>query len=368
VPSIPPSPARAPLLPPRKGIHTTTAGNMADRAGQMLPPETTSKSANAMAGPSRSRLGDGQGRPAYSPASPPLPSRDNMGNIRGRLAAWTANAGSNSGFSRSESSATLSSSAPSAPSAFDRAQQRLPSSAQKVLGHAGSAVQKGWAGFRARGVGGSISNMSALGAAPQSGSSVSAGMSRKSSRDRAGMPPPQSSPDRGDGPFFDEGVILRKGGDRVGKVFGRDVSEAGRAWGVVDAGTTKEGEADHERRRRACLPAVVVRAVEYCGSYFALDQGLADAEQWRSGVLRRRASSASVGAAATSQGSAKNSMLVSDRHGDVKTQALNGIQGRTSTSEIVILATSTRMPCPVSSSRTSGNVCQTSGMIGRVSG
>ncbi|RSH94722.1 hypothetical protein EHS25_004527 [Saitozyma podzolica] len=274
MPSIPPSPARAPVLPPRKGIQTSTVGNLADRAGQMLPPETTGKSANATAGPSRSRLGDGQGRPAYSPASPPLPSRDNIGNIRGRLAAWTANAGSTSGFSRSESSATLSSSAPSAPSAFDRAQQRLPSSAQKVLGHAGSAVQKGWAGFRARGVGGSISNMSALGAAPQSGGNVGAGMSQKSSRDRAGMPPPQSSPDRGDGPFFDEGVILRKGGDRVGKVFGREVSEAGRAWGVVDAGTTKEGEANHERRRRACLPAVVVRAVEYLEIWGPKEEGI----------------------------------------------------------------------------------------------
>src|SRR4051794_12951124 len=39
------------------------------------------------------------------------------------------------------------------------------------------------------------------------------------------------------------------------------------------------------------------------------------------------------------------------------------MQGRIWISEIVIPATSTHMPCPVSSSRTFGNVCRACGMI-----
>jgi hypothetical protein len=263
MPALPATKASPPELPLRNGIHVSTAVGLAERAnvGKMLPPELPSKSyANATAGPSRSRLGEGQGRPAFSPAPPSLPSRENIHNIRGRLAAWTSAAGSSSSFSRSESSSTLSS---SAPSAFTQAQQRLPSSAQKVLGQAGSAVQKGWAGLRARGVGGSISSISGVSGkrdGSEPGSSWGNGVSRKSSRDHSLSAAMQ---ERGDGPFFAEGVVLRPGGEKTGRVFGRDITEAGRAWGVVGAGSTIDGESEWERRRRACLPALVVRAVAY---------------------------------------------------------------------------------------------------------
>ena len=259
-----------PALPPRKGL----IGE-----GAMPPPDMPRRSsyANVAAGPSRSKLGDGEGRPAFSPASsstqgraapPPLPPRDNVGNIRNRLTAWTqAAAQSSSGFVRSESSSSIASLA--TPPSTQGGSQRVPSSAQRVLGHAGNAVQKGWAGFRARGVAGSISSMSGLAQSGRRGSmepspSWSSGLNRRGSRDRtrsADVDLARSS--GGDGPIFEDGVILRAGTSRIGRVFGRDLREAGRAWGVDGAASAVEGVSEYERRRRACLPAIVIRTSAY---------------------------------------------------------------------------------------------------------
>lgn len=67
-------------------------------------------------------------------------------------------------------------------------------------------------------------------------------------------------PLEGPGPVFVEGVIRRKGDGRTGRVFGRELVDVGKAWGVVDVDV--EGD-EMETRRRACLPALVVRAVDY---------------------------------------------------------------------------------------------------------
>lgn len=239
----------------------------------MGPPQMPRRSSYAYAtagsagsGSSRSQLGEGQGRPAFSPAPPPLPSRENVGNIRTRLAAWTSAAQSTSsfsGFTRSESSSSIASNATSSSTVPS---QRVSGSAGRVLGHAGSAVQKGWAGLRARGVTGSISSMSQLATTGRRGSmdpsgSWSSGLNR-GTRDRAqgaDMEFPLN-----DGPIFVEGVVLRPPGQRSGRVFGRDLRETGRAWGVYGAGSEEAGLDEYEQRRRACLPAVVIRVVEYC--------------------------------------------------------------------------------------------------------
>jgi len=263
----------------------------------MGPPQAPRRSSyanvTAGAGSSRSQLGEGQGRPAFSPAPPPLPSRENVGNIRTRLAAWTSAAQSTSsfsGFTRSESSSSIASTATS-PSSMPS--QRVSGSAGRVLGHAGSAVQKGWAGFRARGVAGSISSMSQLATSGRRGSldpssSYSSGLNR-----RAG---PEMEFPLNDGPIFLEGVILRPPGQRSGRVFGRELRETGRAWGVYGAGSVEEGLEEYEKRRRACLPAVVIRAVEYREFDESIfKHALADSK-WRNGVRKKKASSESVDA------------------------------------------------------------------------
>ncbi len=261
-----------PGLPPRKGSMAASAVSLSDQAQgrSMLPPDIPSRTSYATvaaAGPSRSRLGDGHGRPAFSPSTgPPLLPRENVGNIRNRLAAWTAAAQSTSSFSRSESSTSLAST--SAPSAFTQAQQRLPSSAQKVLSHAGSAVQKGWAGLRSRGVGGSISGISSLNPSGRRGSmepsgSWSSGLARGASRDRSQSANYDLRSGASDGPIFQDGVVLRAGGDRTGHVFGRDLVEVGRTWGVVEATNPDDGGSEWDRRRKQCLPALVVRSVDY---------------------------------------------------------------------------------------------------------
>lgn len=278
-PSLPSSTSLPPALPARKNSGSPFGGSIAEHASDspgMAPPEvprrTSYAAVTATAGPSRSRLGEGQGRPAFSPTisgAPPLPPRDNIGNIRGRLAAWTSAAQSTSSFSRSESSASLAST--SSPSLIH---QRVPSSAQRVLGTAGTAlgtagtaVQKGWAGFRARGVTGSISSMSGLAQATRRGSmepsgSWNTGLGRRGSWDRTQSDNHDAR--SSDGPIFVEGVVKRAGSVRSGKVFGRDLVECGRAWGVVNAVAELEGESEWDRRRKQCLPAVVIRAVDYC--------------------------------------------------------------------------------------------------------
>ena len=291
-----------PNLPPRKGGSLgSTAESLSELAeeGSMLPPDVQRKSSYATvvaSGPSRSRLGDGQGRPAMSPPSaPPLPSRDNVGNIRGRLAAWTSAAQSTSSFYRSESSTSLASTSGS--SAFTQAQQRIPSSAQKVLGHAGSAVQKGWAGLRARGVAGSISGMSSLSSSGRRGSmepnsSWSSGYPVGISRDRSQSANFDLRTNASEGPTFQDGVILRKGGERTGRVFGRDLVEAGRTWGVSEMTDLGDDVSEWDRRRKQCLPAVVIRAVEYCKSSCFPNPSTAQCSlgQWKYGDQKRKVS------------------------------------------------------------------------------
>ncbi|WWC68596.1 uncharacterized protein I206_102526 [Kwoniella pini CBS 10737] len=283
--SLPTSTSLPPALPPRKGLESTsevpTSQSLPEEgmAPPPFPPRKTSY-ASAAAGPSRSRLGDGQGRPAFSPSitPPSLPSRDNIGNIRGRIAAWTAAAAQSSGggFSRSESSNSIATQSSIGPS------QR----AQRVLGHAGSAVQKGWAGLRSRGVGGSISSMSALGQSSkrnggnngfEPSSSWGSGLSnQRSSRDRSrsdnyefGHGGPPSS----DGPFFEQDSVRRSAEGLGGKVFGRDVVGAGKDWGIVEDDIGADlGE--YDRRRKACLPAVVVRSVEYLQIWGPQEEGI----------------------------------------------------------------------------------------------
>lgn len=60
--------------------------------------------------------------------------------------------------------------------------------------------------------------------------------------------------------MFDLGVIKRSAGGRTGRVFGRDLVEVGKSWGVADS---SDSESEYEKRRRSCLPAIVVRTVEY---------------------------------------------------------------------------------------------------------
>ena len=93
-------------------------------------------------------------------------------------------------------------------------------------------------------------------------SSWSSGLARGGSRDRT-QPAETSVSGIVDGPQFEEGVIKRAGGLRSGRVFGRDLDEAGRAWGVSDLAALAEEKSEFEKRRRACLPALVVRVVEY---------------------------------------------------------------------------------------------------------
>jgi hypothetical protein len=94
--------------------------------------------------------------------------------------------------------------------------------------------------------------------------SWSSGLNRRGSRERtrsADVDLARSS--GGDGPIFEDGVILRPGTSRIGRVFGRDLKEAGRAWGVDGAASEVEGVSEYERRRRACLPAIVIRTLAY---------------------------------------------------------------------------------------------------------
>lgn len=96
-----------------------------------------------------------------------------------------------------------------------------------------------------------------------SGSRAS-GLARGGSRDRTQSADYDPRSGASDGPVFQEGVILRAGGERVGRVFGRDLVDVGRTWGVVEATLSEEKESDWQKRRKQCLPALVVRTVDYC--------------------------------------------------------------------------------------------------------
>jgi hypothetical protein len=91
--------------------------------------------------------------------------------------------------------------------------------------------------------------------------SWSTGLNRRGSQDKA--QDGEMGFSINDGPVFVEGVVLRPPGQRSGRVFGRELRETGRAWGVHGAGSETDGLTDFEVKRRACLPAVVIRAVEY---------------------------------------------------------------------------------------------------------
>lgn len=62
-----------------------------------------------------------------------------------------------------------------------------------------------------------------------------------------------------EGPHLVGAELMRTGQGRPGTVFGRPLVEAGEEAHVVDAMAGDE----MERRRRHCLPAIVVRCVEY---------------------------------------------------------------------------------------------------------
>lgn len=209
-----------------------------------------------MAGPSRGSLDD----------RPDLPSRKaSRENFGKRIAAWTANA--QSSFPRSASSASLASQA-STPALGQAQHQRSHSQAQKVFDSAGAAMSKGLAGIKARGLGGSISSLSALAQSgrsqtsragsmgPQSSWSANFGSRNSKDRARAAHSALISTPD---GPSFEDAILMRKATGQTGLVFGRDLLETSQRFAVMDANA---GDA-MEKRRRHCLPAVVIRCVEY---------------------------------------------------------------------------------------------------------
>ena len=89
------------------------------------------------------------------------------------------------------------------------------------------------------------------------------GLARGGVRDRTQSADYDLRTNASDGPIFQEGVVLRVGGDRMGRVFGKDLVDVGRVWGVTEATTLGAGETEWETRRKQCLPALVVRCVEY---------------------------------------------------------------------------------------------------------
>lgn len=200
---------------------------------------------------------------------PPLPLRDTTHNgshhsqsLRDVGRRWRASGG----VSRSSSNNSIASIASSAPT-----HQRFPSTATRVLGHAGKAVSSTW--NRARGVGSSmsISGMATLN--PVRGMEppepVSPGLlTRKLSHDATIFPLQE-------GLVFSEAAIKRKArADLRGRVFGRDLGKVGRAWGVFDANEDRPEEDEYHRRRRQCLPAVAIRCVDYLQTIGREEEGI----------------------------------------------------------------------------------------------
>lgn len=238
------STAIAPALPPRK----FPAGPM-----DIAPP---------VAGPSHH-----QQQPPQQQAPPPLPLRDTNHNgshhsqsLRDVGRRWRTSGG----VSRSSSNNSIASVASGA------THQRFPSTATRVLGHAGKAVSSTW--NRARGVGSSmsISGMATLnpvrGMEPEP---VSPGLlTRKLSHDTSILPHPE-------GLVFSDAAVKRAARTGLrGRVFGRDLGLAGRAWGVYDANEERKGEDEYHRRRRQCLPAVAIRCVDYLQTVGCVEEGI----------------------------------------------------------------------------------------------
>lgn len=151
------------------------------------------------------------------------------------------------------------------------ASQRLPSSASRVLGHSVNAMSKTW--NRARGVGGSmsISGLGSLGAVRAMEPDFTGGSTLGSRMSRDNEPAPYVEP-----AVWDEGVIKRRPrvGYPKGLVFGRAIDTVGRTWGVYDAADDREGESEYDQRRRRCLPAVVVRCVDYLTTWGPKEEGI----------------------------------------------------------------------------------------------
>ncbi|BEJ16023.1 hypothetical protein CspHIS471_0506280 [Cutaneotrichosporon sp. HIS471] len=171
------------------------------------------------------------------------------------------------GVSRSASNSSIASVASSATTTTSH--QRFPSTATRVLGHAGKAVSSTW--NRARGVGTSMSISGMTTLSPVRGMEpepVSPGLlTRKLSHEMSIIPQ--------EGLAFSDEVVRRKARAGLrGRVFGRDLGQAGRAWGVFDANEAREGEDEYHHRRRQCLPAVAIRCVEYLATIGRLEEGI----------------------------------------------------------------------------------------------
>lgn len=203
---------------------------------------------------------------------------------------WGGGQGSTNGVSRSSSTNSILSTA-------SAAHQRLPASAQRVLGTASHAVSRTW--MRARGVGSNMSISTAAGSPHgQYDSAIASSprspglLMRQLSRDSDFVPASEPL-------SWTDGVVRRaaRSGLKPGRVFGRELEIAGRLYGVVEADAERAGDSEYERRRRLCLPAVVVRCVEYCECPSSCDVLTV---QWSSGDRKRRASSGSAAGAAIS--------------------------------------------------------------------
>ncbi|KLT42536.1 hypothetical protein CC85DRAFT_302227 [Cutaneotrichosporon oleaginosum] len=220
-------------------------------------------------GPPTAMTGSSQQQQQQQQQPPPLPPRDiyhpthHSQSLRDVGRRWRTGGG----VSRSASNSSIASVASTATTSHSH--QRFPSTATRVLGHAGKAVSSTW--NRARGVGTSmsISGMTTLG--PVRGMEpepVSPGLlTRKLSHETSIIPQ--------EGLVFGDEVVKRKpkAGLR-GRVFGRDLGQAGRAWGVFDADQERKGEDEYHRRRRQCLPAVVIRCVDYLETIGRLEEGI----------------------------------------------------------------------------------------------
>lgn len=256
---LPAVPSLPPALPPRKNQAVPIPESNANLPP--TPPPVPHKPLDlyeTQVRPDRSSTIGSTDRPA-----PPVrkASRDNIGR---RIAAWTANA--HSAFPRSASSASLASQA-STQSTFTASHQRSHSQAQKVLDGAGAAMQKGLAGLKARGMSGSISSLSSIGGSGRAqhtrqgsagpSSSWTTGFGTRSSKDHSRST--NVLPTTSEGPEFEDAIVMRLAIPGCRPIFGRSLVESGRATHVMDANA---GDA-MERQRRHCLPAVVIRCVEY---------------------------------------------------------------------------------------------------------
>ncbi|WVQ74641.1 hypothetical protein IAR50_004242 [Cryptococcus sp. DSM 104548] len=249
-----------PVLPPRK-----SKANLPDTSS--LADIQSVSSSDSMGAPD---VADKTSYASIASGPPPLPPRNNGAGVRGRIAAWTQAAAQSGGMTRSDSTQSLASSR-LAPQHTGASQYRVPSSASRVFGHAGSAVSKGWAGLRQKGMNSSMSigNLSTIAQSGPSQKSSRTSPLGSGKRDR--LP---SDNQEAQGPGFNKEIIKRPPEGGEGKVFGREIVDAGKEWGVVDAGFEVDGQSEWENRRRMCLPAVVVRCVDYLEIWGPKEEGI----------------------------------------------------------------------------------------------